>query len=147
MLYEVITWILKRGLTGGHLDVRAVASELGMSDRTLQRRLTEEGTTFKQLLNQVRHEQALEYLADPTFDIKEVAFLIGYEDQNSFYRAFRLWEGKTPSNWRSDYFGIRITSYNVCYTKLLRQRMVFLELGNRLWTKFKDQVDYFFLLI
>ncbi|GAA0399482.1 AraC family transcriptional regulator [Paenibacillus motobuensis] len=107
---KMVKWILKRGLTGGHLDVRAVASELGMSDRTLQRRLTEEGTTFKQLLNQVRHEQALEYLADPTFDIKEVAFLIGYEDQNSFYRAFRLWEGKTPSNWRSDYFGIDTSS-------------------------------------
>jgi AraC-like DNA-binding protein len=107
---KMVKWILKRGLTRGHLDVRAVASELGMSDRTLQRRLTEEGTTFKQLLNQVRHEQALEYLADPTLDIKEVAFLIGYEDQNSFYRAFRLWEGKTPSNWRSDYFGIDTSS-------------------------------------
>ncbi len=40
-------------------------------------------------------------MADPSLDIKEVAFLIGYEDQNSFYRAFRLWEGDTPSNWRT----------------------------------------------
>ncbi|CAG7652487.1 helix-turn-helix domain-containing protein [Paenibacillus allorhizosphaerae] len=102
---EMVKWILKRNLTGGRLDIRAVASELGMSDRTLQRRLTDEGTTFKQLLSQARHEQAREYLADPKLDIKEVAFLIGYEDQNSFYRAFRLWEGDTPSNWRSEYFG------------------------------------------
>ncbi|MFC5407611.1 AraC family transcriptional regulator [Cohnella soli] len=101
---EMVKWILKRSLTGGRLDIRAVASELGMSDRTLQRRLINEGTTFKQLLTQARHEQAREYLADPKFDIKEVAFLIGYEDQNSFYRAFRLWEGDTPSNWRSEYF-------------------------------------------
>lgn len=100
---EMVKWILKRSLTGGQLDIRAVASELGMSDRTLQRRLTDEGTTFKQLLTQARHEQAREYLADPKLDIKEVAFLIGYEDQNSFYRAFRLWEGDTPSNWRSEY--------------------------------------------
>jgi AraC-like DNA-binding protein len=100
---EMVKWILKHSLTGGRLNIRAVASELGMSDRTLQRRLTDEGTTFKQLLTQARHEQAREYLADPKLDIKEVAFLIGYEDQNSFYRAFRLWEGDTPSNWRSEY--------------------------------------------
>jgi AraC-like DNA-binding protein len=102
---EMVKWILKRSLTGGRLDIRAVASELGMSDRTLQRRLTDEGTTFKQLLTQARHEQAREYLADPKLDIKEVAFLLGYEDQNSFYRAFRHWEGDTPSNWRSEYLG------------------------------------------
>jgi AraC-like DNA-binding protein len=102
---EMVKWILKRSLTGRSLDIRAVASELSMSDRTLQRRLTDEGTTFKRLLTQARHEQAREYLADPKLDIKEVAFLIGYEDQNSFYRAFRLWEGDTPSKWRSEYLG------------------------------------------
>ncbi|MCQ6564059.1 AraC family transcriptional regulator [Paenibacillus mendelii] len=102
---EMVKWILQRSLAGGRLDIRAVASELGMSDRTLQRRLADEGTTFKQLLTQVRHEQAREYLADPKLDIKEVAFLIGYEDPNSFYHAFRLWEGDTPSKWRSEYLG------------------------------------------
>jgi AraC-like DNA-binding protein len=76
-----------------------------MSDRTLQRRLAEEGMSFKHLLTQVRHEQAREYLAAPSLDIKEVAFLIGYEDQNSFFRAFRLWEGDTPSNWRTEHIG------------------------------------------
>ena len=75
-----------------------------MSDRTLQRRLTDANASFKQLLTQARHEQAIEYLADPSLDIKEVAFLIGYEDQNSFYRAFRLWEGDTPSRWRTEHF-------------------------------------------
>ncbi|MGG6310777.1 helix-turn-helix domain-containing protein [Paenibacillus macerans] len=98
---ETVKWIMKRGLTGGSPDIQAVAKELGMSDRTLQRRLTNENTSFKHLLKQARHEQAREYLADPSLDIKEVAFLIGYEDQNSFYRAFRLWEGDTPSNWRT----------------------------------------------
>ncbi|MGD6962347.1 helix-turn-helix domain-containing protein [Fictibacillus phosphorivorans] len=102
---EMVKWITKRSLTGGRPDIQTVASELGMSDRTLQRRLTDEGTNFKHLLTQVRHEQAREYLADPSLDIKEVAFLIGYEDQNSFYRAFRLWEGDTPSNWRNEHLG------------------------------------------
>lgn len=100
---ETVRWIMKRSLTGGRPDVQATASELGMSDRTLQRRLTDEGTSFKHLLTQARHEQARGYLADPSLDIKEVAFLIGYADQNSFYRAFRLWEGDTPSNWRSEH--------------------------------------------
>lgn len=99
---EIVKWILKRNLTGRRMDIRAVASELGMSDRTLQRRLSDEGTTFKQLLTQARHEQAREYLADPRLEIKEVAYLIGYEDQNSFYRSFRLWEGDTPSNYRKN---------------------------------------------
>lgn len=102
---EMVKWILKRSLTGGRPDIQTVASELGMSDRTLQRRLTDEGTNFKHLLTQVRHEQARAYLADPSLDIKEVAFLIGYEDQNSFYRAFRIWEGDTPSNWRTEHLG------------------------------------------
>lgn len=100
---EMVKWILKRSLSGGRLDIQAVASELSMSDRTLQRRLADEHTTFQQLLTQARHEQAREYLANPKLDIKEVAFLVGYEDQNSFYRAFRLWEGDTPSHWRSAY--------------------------------------------
>ncbi|MBY0215011.1 AraC family transcriptional regulator [Paenibacillus illinoisensis] len=98
---EAVVWILKRSLTGGRPDIQIVAQELGVSDRTLQRRLTDENTSFKQLLTQARHEQARVYLADPSLDIKEVAFLVGYEDQNSFYRAFRLWEGETPTNWRS----------------------------------------------
>ncbi|MFO1446033.1 helix-turn-helix domain-containing protein [Bacillus sp. Bva_UNVM-123] len=104
-IIEMVKWIMKRSLTGGRPDIQTVASELGMSDRTLQRRLTDEGTSFKHLLTQVRHEQARDYLADPSLDIKEVAFLIGYEDQNSFYRAFRIWEGDTPSNWRTQHLG------------------------------------------
>ncbi|MCP3810470.1 AraC family transcriptional regulator [Paenibacillus sp. Lou8.1] len=102
---EMVKWIMKRSLTGGRPDIQAVAKELSMSDRTLQRRLTDENTSFKFLLTQARHEQAREYLADPSLDIKEVAFLIGYEDQNSFYRAFRQWEGDTPSNWRTEHLG------------------------------------------
>ncbi|MFE6073953.1 AraC family transcriptional regulator ligand-binding domain-containing protein [Paenibacillus sp. NPDC057886] len=102
---EMVKWIMKRSLTGGRPDIQVVAKELGMSDRTLQRRLTEENTSFKLLLTRARHEQARAYLADPTLDIKEVAFLIGYEDQNSFYRAFRSWEGDTPTNWRTEYLG------------------------------------------
>ena len=102
---EMVKWIIKHSLTGGRPDIQTIAREIGMSDRTLQRRLADEGTSFKNLLTQTRHEQAREYLKDSSLDIKEVAFLVGYEDQNSFYRAFQLWEGGTPSNWRTEHLG------------------------------------------
>ncbi|MCP3025373.1 AraC family transcriptional regulator [Halobacillus sp. A5] len=102
----VVKWIIKRSLPGGRSNTQTVAAELGMSNRTLQRRLHEERTSFKHLLTQVRQELAREYLADLSLDIREVAFLLGYEDQNSFYRAFRLWEGDTPSNWRTEHLGV-----------------------------------------
>lgn len=100
---DMVKWIMKRNFSGGRLDIQTVAKELGMSDRTLQRRLSDERTSFNHLLKQSRHEQARMYLADLTLDIKEVAFLIGYEDQNSFFRAFRAWEGDTPAKWRSEH--------------------------------------------
>ena len=102
---EMVKWIMKRSLTGGCPDIHSVAKELGMSDRTLQRRLSDQNTSFKNLLTQARHEQARAYLANSSLDIKEVAFLIGYEDQSSFYRAFRIWEGDTPANWRNQNLG------------------------------------------
>jgi AraC-like DNA-binding protein len=103
---EIVKWIIKRSLDGGRPDVQIIAGELRMSERTLQRRLTEEGTSYKHLLSEARHEKAREYLTDPSLDIKEVAFLLGYEEKSSFYRAFRLWEGDTPSNWRAEQLGI-----------------------------------------
>ncbi|MFC5520039.1 AraC family transcriptional regulator [Polaromonas jejuensis] len=102
-LSEQIRWILRRRLTAGRPDIRSIASELAMSERSLQRRLTEEGVRFQDLLSQSRHQLALEYLRDRQFSLIEVAFMLGYEDQNSFFRAFRQWEFRTPSEWRADH--------------------------------------------
>jgi len=96
-----VKWILKRLLAGSRPEISAVARELGLSDRTLQRRIIDEGATFRQLLLEARQELAHEYLKRPEIDVAEVAFLLGYEDSNSFYRAFRTWEGKTPSQLRA----------------------------------------------
>jgi AraC-like DNA-binding protein len=71
-----------------------------MSERTLQRRITEEGTTYRDLVMEARQELGRKLLADPSADINEVACLLGYQDTSSFYRAFREWEGVTPSQWR-----------------------------------------------
>lgn len=97
---DTVRWLLAHQLSGGRPDVPAVARVLGMSERTLQRRLGSEDTSFQLLLSDVRRERARALLTDPAIDIDEVAYLLGYEDQSSFFRAFRLWEGATPSSWR-----------------------------------------------
>lgn len=98
---DQVKWVLKRLLSGSRPDLVMVAKELGMSERTLQRRITDEGTTFRQLLSETRHELVRQYLSDGAVEITEAAFLLGYEDPNSFYRAFRSWEGTTPAEWRA----------------------------------------------
>ncbi|TAL02493.1 MAG: AraC family transcriptional regulator, partial [Verrucomicrobia bacterium] len=100
-ILEQVKWVLKRLLSGSRPDLVMVAKELGMGERTLQRRITDEGTTFRQLLNETRHELVRQYLGDSSVEITEAAFLVGYQDPNSFYRAFRSWEGKTPAEWRA----------------------------------------------
>lgn len=94
---ERVRWILKQILSSGRPDAPAVARELGLSLRTLQRRVTDEGHSFRELLAQVRQELCVEYLNEPDIQIQEIAFLLGYEDVTSFYRAFRALEGTTPA--------------------------------------------------
>lgn len=69
-----------------------------MSVRTLNRTLAAEGTTYRALLDQLRHELATRHLADDRISIAEVAFLLGF----SFYRAFKRWTGRTPVEFRQD---------------------------------------------
>jgi AraC-like DNA-binding protein len=92
--------VVKRRLSGSPVTVGSVAKDLGTSLRTLQRRITAEGTTFRRILDEARQELVRQYLADPEIRISETAFLLGYQDANSFYRAFRTWEGTTPAHWR-----------------------------------------------
>lgn len=99
-LSEQVRSSLKRAMSMGAPDIAFVARDLGLSQRTLQRRITAEGKTFRGLLADARHEMSLQYLADPGIDIKEIAYLLGYDDTKSFYRAFRQWQRVTPSQWR-----------------------------------------------
>ncbi|MFP2925825.1 AraC family transcriptional regulator ligand-binding domain-containing protein [Pyxidicoccus sp. 3LG] len=91
---------LRRRMSGERPSVEKLARELHMSPRTLQRRLEEEGTTYQALLDEVRHQSARRLLASTDLDASEVAFLLGYEELNSFARAFQGWEGTTPIRWR-----------------------------------------------
>ena len=85
----------------GRPTVARVAKSLGMSARTMQRRLGELGTTYQDVLDGVRQRSARQLLANTNLGIGEVAFLLGFEEVNSFARAFHAWEGTTPTRWRA----------------------------------------------
>lgn len=95
-----VKWVLMRLLGGQRPEIIDVAKELGMSCRTLQRRIAEESTSFRRLISDARRELAKHYLLEPSLSLAEAACLLGYEDPNSFFRAFRDWEGTTPGEWR-----------------------------------------------
>jgi AraC-like DNA-binding protein len=92
--------ILKRLLAGQRPGLDDLARELHLSTRTLQRRLTEQGITFQRLLEDARRELARHYLLHSSRELSETAYLLGYEDANSFFRAFHHWDGTSPGQWR-----------------------------------------------
>ena len=98
---EQVKGTLKRLLAGERPAIEHVARELRLSKRTLQRRLTEDGITFQQLMEEARRELAQHYLLHSSLELNETAYLLGYEDANSFFRAFHEWEGTTPGQWRT----------------------------------------------
>lgn len=92
--------MLGRGGADMGPDIQGVAKQLGMSARTLQRRLAERETSFHALLDGVRRNYAERYLADDRLALAEVAFLVGFSDPSNFHRAFRRWTGTTPAAFR-----------------------------------------------
>jgi AraC-like DNA-binding protein len=93
---------LKRLLGGQPPRLEDVARQIGTSARTLQRRLTAEDASFQSLVNDARRELARHYLLQRSLELDETAYLLGYEDANSFFRAFHRWEGTSPGEWRSE---------------------------------------------
>ena len=102
-LREQAKGVLKRLLAGQKPRLEDLAVELRVSNRTFQRRLLEEGITFHDLVEEARREMAQHYLRQPSLELNETAYLLGYEDPNSFIRAFHKWEGTSPGEWRSSH--------------------------------------------
>ena len=86
-------------LTAGDPTAEHVSEALGMSTRTLRRRLKEEGTSHQHVLDEVRNELARSYLGEGKLGITEVAFLLGFSDASAFHKAFRRWTGRGPGDW------------------------------------------------
>jgi AraC-like DNA-binding protein len=100
-LADEVKRILKGQLAGQRPGIEDVARELRTSARTLQRRLAEEGATFQQVLQEARRELARHYLEHSSLELNETAYLLGFEDAHSFFRAFNRWEGRSPGDWRA----------------------------------------------
>ena len=97
---ERVRAVLLELLPSNAATIEKAAERLGMSKRTLQRRLEDEGENFRALVNGTRESLARHYLGHTTMSGGEIAFLLGFEDPNSFYRAFQDWTGQTPDGAR-----------------------------------------------
>ncbi len=83
-------------------DIDYVAEKLDMSTRTLRRRLKEESSSYRELLEEVRYGLAREYLTNTQLPMDEVSRLLGYTESGNFSHAFRRWSGSSPSAWRQE---------------------------------------------
>jgi len=93
--------VLWQEMAAGNPAIGTVAARLGLSGRSLQRRLSEEGTSFKEVLDSFRRGIARRLLSERDVAVYEVAYLLGYSDPSAFHRAFRRWHGDSPRRFRS----------------------------------------------
>jgi len=87
-------------LPGGHANEADIASSINVSQRSLQRKLKDQGMSFTQLVENTRRELGLQYVRDPQHSFNEIAFLLGFTEPANFSRAFKRWYGKTPTEYR-----------------------------------------------
>lgn len=92
--------LVARSVCDGHPAIEGIARRVGLSERTLQRRLGERGLLWKDVVLDVRRELAQGYLSQSETSLTEIAFLLGYSELSAFDRAFRKWTGVTPMEWR-----------------------------------------------
>lgn len=92
--------LLVEQLPNGEPSQEGIAQSLHMSLRSLQRRLSDEGSSYKQVLNDTRRDLALSYIQDPDYSVGEITYLVGFFDASSFSRAFKRWTGQSPSAYR-----------------------------------------------
>ncbi|MGB5328599.1 MAG: AraC family transcriptional regulator [Gammaproteobacteria bacterium] len=89
-------------LPGGKVSEEGIASSINVSQRSLQRKLRQQGMSFTQLLENTRRELSLQYVRDPQYSLHEVSFLLGFAEPGNFSRAFKRWYGQSPSQFRQD---------------------------------------------
>lgn len=96
---EVVDRIVER-LPDGPPNQQQIAAALNVSNRTLQRKLKEEGASFKDLLQDTRMQLARKYLRSPGRSVVETAYLLGFSEPSTFSRAFKRWSGVSPAEYR-----------------------------------------------
>jgi len=94
---QVKTFIIEH-LPSGEVRLEKVADDLAVSARTLQRRLNEEDTTFANLLEETRRDLASKYIREKNKCLNEISFLLGFSEVSAFSRAFKRWNGQSPTS-------------------------------------------------
>lgn len=97
--YQVRELVAKL-LTTGEPTIDTVARELNMSSRTLERRLSAQGLSYRRILDDIRQQLAERYLLDDRLGLSQITYLLGYSEPTAFNRAFRRWTGSTPTQFR-----------------------------------------------
>jgi AraC-like DNA-binding protein len=97
-----IEHLVARLLPSGSVTTRSVAKELGLSERTMARRLADAGTSYRQIIDEVRRDLAKRYMVEPNVRPSQIARLLGYSEPSAFTHAFRRWTGQSPSRFRED---------------------------------------------
>ncbi len=97
---ELVRERVEAELEAGTTNASSIAEKLGMSQRTLHRRLQSEGTSYQEVLDKLRCRLAWRYLASRKHTINEVAALVGFAQPSAFHRAFKSWTGETPSDYQ-----------------------------------------------
>ncbi|HEX4896265.1 MAG TPA: AraC family transcriptional regulator [Solimonas sp.] len=92
--------LIAQGLRQPPVELEAIAAQLALSPRSLQRKLAEQDLSFTQLVDTVRRDLALRHIEDRDLDLTDLAFLLGFSEQSAFTRAFKRWTGESPSAWR-----------------------------------------------
>jgi AraC-like DNA-binding protein len=92
--------IIPQLLPHGRAELSEVARQLGVSSRTLSRKLRDEGVTYAEILDKLRSALAKRYLSDRELPVSEIAWLLGYQEVSSFTHAFKRWTGMTPRGFR-----------------------------------------------
>lgn len=105
-LVEQVSNQIVRCLPEGSFSERDIAKQLNMSERTLQRKLLESGTSYSVLLNDLRKELSVKYLANLKFAIGEIGYLLGFSEQANFSRAFKRWYQQSPTDYRQKIAGL-----------------------------------------
>lgn len=97
---DLVRHLLGQALRGGDPGIESISKQIGMSSRSLQRKLKQEGTSHQTLLDKIRSELSGRYLLEPDMTICEVAYLLGFSEPSAFNRAFKRWTGTTPKEYR-----------------------------------------------
>jgi AraC-like DNA-binding protein len=99
-LVNQVSVLIRDLLPKGACSLKNTAQLMGLKERALQRRLNKEGTSFQQILDQVRQQMAKEFLSSPNTNLTNLAQVLGYADLSTFSKAFKLWFGTSPSRYK-----------------------------------------------